>query len=269
MATNAFERQAEERIRKTFAQVNAWHTAGRFTPVPGSDLDADDRDWLPMPLTDTVRLKLDLAAEQLHQVRVMIEAGQLSLSSQRVLVRTALISASIATWILAPDDAVVRRARHRLLIEQTTFRHHQALAEHAALEWMTGQPVQPNLQTMLDHTALRLTEIKALRASDQQTEAWNNTEIIRKAALWAFRNEAVPGAIAKEAVLEFRVTSGAAHGLAWGLFNSSGMRATTPADAHGRALMVAAPTYAALANGYMAAYWISTSAWRLLQRRGR
>ena len=34
MATNAVERQAEEKILKTFAQVKTWHTARRFTPVP-------------------------------------------------------------------------------------------------------------------------------------------------------------------------------------------------------------------------------------------
>jgi hypothetical protein len=34
VATNAVERQAEEKILKTFAQVNVWHTARRFTPVP-------------------------------------------------------------------------------------------------------------------------------------------------------------------------------------------------------------------------------------------
>lgn len=269
MAMNTYEQDAERSIRGTFPQIDAWHSAKRFTAIPGSELHADDRDWLPMPLTETVRLKLDLAAEQLHQVKVMIEAGELSLSSQRVLVRTALISASIATWILAPDDAVTSRGRHRLLIEQTMFRHQQALAEQAALEKLAGQPVQPNLQAVLDRTAQGLGEIRQLRASDQQIEMWNDTEIIRKAALWAFRNQVDPGAVAKEAVLEFRITSDAAHGLAWGLFNSSGMRATSPVDSHGRALMVAKPTYAALANGYRAAYWISTAAWQLLQQRGR
>lgn len=268
MARDTYEQEAERSIRETFPQIDAWHSAKRFEAIPGSELHADDCDW-PMPLTETVRLKLDLAAEQLHQVKVMIEAGELSLSSQRVLVRTALISSSIATWTLAPHNAVTRRGRRRLLIEQTTFRHQQALAEQAALEKLAGQPVQPTLQAVLNHTTQRLAEIRQLRASDQQTETWNDTEVIRKAALWAFRNQADPGALAKEAVLEFRITSGAAHGLAWGLFNSSGIRASSPVDSRGRALMEVKPTYAALANGYRAAYWISTAAWQLLQQRGR
>jgi hypothetical protein len=268
-AADEAEREAEAKIRGTFAQVDAWNTATRFTPVPGSQLDADDVDWLPMPMTESVRLELELAAEQLHQVKVMLEAGELSLSAQRVVVRTALISASIATWILSPDDAVERCARHRLLVEETTFRHHQALAEQANLEKEAGHPVQQNLRIMVDHTAQRLSQIKALRMTDQRMERWNDTEIIRKAALFAFRRQAEPAALAKEAVLEFRITSGASHGLAWGLFNATGIRATTAADAHDRAMMIVAPTYSALANGYMAAYWISTSAWKLLQRRGR
>lgn len=150
-------------------------------------------DWLPTPMTESVRLQLDLAAEQLHQVKVMIEADELSLSAQRVLVRTALISASIATWILSPDDAVERRARHRLLIEQTTFRHHQALTEQAGLEKKAGHPVQQNLQIMADHTAQRLSQIKALRMTDQQMEHWNDTKIIRKAALFCVSPSSRPG----------------------------------------------------------------------------
>lgn len=33
--------------------------------------------------------------------------------------------------------------------------------------------------------------------------------------------------------------------------------------------MTAQPMWSDLANGYMAAYWVSYSAWKLLARRGR
>ncbi|HEU4675298.1 MAG TPA: hypothetical protein VFS29_04890 [Motilibacteraceae bacterium] len=263
------ERDAEAAIRGSFAQVDSWHRAARSAPSRGSDLAADDADWLPLPMSEMARLKLDLAAEQLHQVKVMVEANELSLTTQRIVVRTALIAASIATWVLAPDAAAVRRARRRLLIEQTTFRHHQALTQHAELERATTLPVQPNLLRMIDHTSDRLDQIKQDRARNGDTDQWNETEIIRKAALHAFSRQPNAAALAAEAVLEFRFASGAAHGLGWDLFNSPGMRAAGPAYRHGRALMAATPAYSALADGYMAAYWIATSAWQLLETRGR
>lgn len=262
------EAASEKVVRDTFSRVDAWHNSSRFTASPGSELFQDDKDWLPMPFTDSVKLELDLAAEQLHQIKVMVEADELSLTSQRILVRTALISGSIALWMISPDAAADRTSRHRLLVEQTLFRHLQALSEQAALEEGAGS-VQPNLKQMLEHTTTRLSEIKTLRAADGQTTRWNDTEIIRAAALYAFRGEPDPQSLANEAVLEFRVTSGAAHGLPWALYNSAGMRATTSTDQHGRAVLSARPMWSDLANGYMAAYWLSYSSWNLLARRGR
>jgi hypothetical protein len=262
------ELASEKVVRGTFARVDAWHSSPRFSAVPGSELFKNDQDWLPMPFTDSVKLELDLAAEQLHQIKVMVEANELSLTSQRILVRTALISGSIALWMISPDAPSDRASRHRLLVEQTLFRHHQAISEQIGLEERAGS-VQPNLARMLEHTTTRLDEVKALRAADGQTTWWNDTDIIRAAALYAFRKEPDAQALANEAVLEFRVTSGAAHGLPWALFNSAGMRAATSTDQHGRAVMTAQPMWSDLANGYMAAYWVSCSAWKLLARRGR
>lgn len=263
------EREAEAAVKGTFSHVEAWHTAPRKEPLAGSKLAADNMAWLPMPMSEMVRLELDLAAEQFHQVKVMVNANELSLSAQRVLVRTALIASSIATWILCPEDSEERQARHRLLIEQTTFRHHQALSEQADLERAAELPVQPNLQIMVDHTARRLREVRERRAKKLEVAKWNDTEIIERASSYAFRNQSDPSALAREAVLEFRTTSGAAHGLAWALFNSTGIKTAGSPDQHGRVLMTAAPTFSALANGYMAAYWISVAGWRLLEARSQ
>lgn len=258
----------EEVIRGTFDQVERWHTSPRFSSREGSELFHDDQDWHPMPFTDSVKLELDLAAEQFHQIKVMIEADERSLTAQRILVRTALISGSIALWMVSPDHAEERTSRHRLLVEQTYFRHHQALSEQAALEERGGS-VQPNLALMVEHVKTRLADVRALRARDGQATQWNDTDIIRSASRYAFRKQPDPQSLAKEAVFEFRVTSGAAHGLPWALFNSAGLRASTPTDPHGRAVMTAKPVWSDLANGCMAAYWISHAAWKLLARRGR
>ena len=75
------EARSEKTIRDTFTTVRGWHTSARFSASLGSELALDDLDWPPMPFTDTMRLELDLAAEQFHQVHVMLNAGELSLTS--------------------------------------------------------------------------------------------------------------------------------------------------------------------------------------------
>lgn len=262
------EADAKAAIRGTFDQVKAWRTAPRFEPLPGTELATDNTGWLPLPLTESVCISLDFASEQLDQVRVLVGSGNLSLTSQRVLIRTALVSASIALWIVSPDEADQRVARHRSLIEQNTYRHQQALKKQIELEHAGGKPVQPNLLTTFAHVSERLTEIQALRASLGEKAQWNDTDIIRRASTVAFRREPDPESLANEAVYEFMVASSASHGLPWGLFNAVGIEADS-ADADGRALMTLAPSYGALVNGYMAAYWISVASWHYVTRRGR
>lgn len=262
------EATAEAAIRGTFNQVKAWRSAARFEPLAGTELATDNTGWLPLPLTESVCLSLDFASEQLDQVGVLVESGNLSLTSQRVLIRTALVSASIALWIVCPDEPGERGSRHRSLIEQNTYRHQQALKKQVDLELASGQPVQPNLMTMLGHVDKRLAEIQSLRASFSEKAQWNDTSIIRNASKVAFGKEPNPDGMANEAVYEFMLASSASHGMPWGLFNAVGTEAT-PSDADGRALMTLAPSYGALVNGYMAAYWISVASWRYLVKRGR
>lgn len=268
MVDARYEASCEATVRDTFPTVAAWHSSPRFVASAGSELAADDQDWPLMPFTDSLKLEVDLAAEQLHQVQVMLSVDQLSLTSQRVLVRTALIAGSIALWLVAPEDAADRRSRHRLLVEQNHFRHKQALEAQIALERLSGS-VQPNLKAMLSHVTAELSKIKQLRAADGQGTTWNDTEIIPSAALYTFRNQQDPKALSNEATFEFRKASAAAHALPWALFNSPGMQASSPVDAHGRAVMTATPLWSDLVNGYMAAYWISTAGWELLAMRGR
>src|SRR4051794_6298255 len=97
------EERAAQRIRATFDQVKTWHRTPVFVPTPGSELRADDDQWPPLALSQLAKAGLDVAAEHLYASTVLIDAGQVFPFAHRALLRTALLGATQAVWLLADD----------------------------------------------------------------------------------------------------------------------------------------------------------------------
>ncbi|MDW5614607.1 hypothetical protein R6244_27425 [Mycolicibacterium sp. D5.8-2] len=126
---------------------------------------------------------------------------------------------------------------------------------------------EPHVGTdqVADVVSQRIPQLAAKRAADNQGEDLNTTDMIRQAARIAFPGDA---RLENEAVLAWRSSSGAAHGLPWPLFGSPGMRMTKLAGEDGIAEFQAGGSLDRMANTYMAAFHLADVGWGLLERRG-
>jgi hypothetical protein len=94
-------------------------------PALGSDLSGDDQVWKWGPPTTLAQACLGNGREHLHAVRLLFETGELFPSVTATVARTALISGSTAEWMLAPEDATLRRQR-MLSFAWEDYRQHLA-----------------------------------------------------------------------------------------------------------------------------------------------
>ena len=106
-------------------------------------------------------------------------------------------------------------SRSRTVVAEIQKRHLQYLN---GLQDLATTP-HIGTDTVAATIAQRISELKSKRdANDQQAEL-DTTKMVREAAETAIRDELTSW---EEAVLAWRSTSGAAHGLPWPLFGTSG-----------------------------------------------
>lgn len=112
------ESDAVEALRARLAMVPdaiaRWVRVARIQPKAGSQLALDDEiGW--QGLSDGIYFHLNHAADALNSLTVLIPpTGPLTmpLVAHYAVARSALEAASLALWILAPDDARLRVERH-------------------------------------------------------------------------------------------------------------------------------------------------------------
>ena len=250
------------KIHATFAQLDRWHEQLRvvFVPEPGSELAEDDTDWPWLPVSQAAITGMSAARDHLQAVRVHIEAGALFPFAHQTLTRTAILAASQAVWVLAPDERGARQKRARTFAAES-YRQH--LAYLRDLQELPPVP-HPGTDAVLQHAARRKEELAVMRSGDGQTGALVGTDVVYYAALATWGSPE----IAVEARSEWRRGSGAAHGLQWSLLGRQGTGQAAAADSSGMAEFQAGGSLEALANSYLCAYGLLVHAFGLLSRRG-
>jgi hypothetical protein len=111
------DRERESRIRSTFGELDQWLdlSAEAFVPTVGSTLHVDDLDWPTMPVSQLAHVGLAVAADHLDAIRCHLDASHLFALADQTISRSALVGASQAVWLLAPDERSDRLARARML----------------------------------------------------------------------------------------------------------------------------------------------------------
>lgn len=251
-----------EQLRRTFPTLDEWGVAlaRPFRPKGGSALSADDTDWVPVPLSQVAVMGLGSARDHLHAVRILIEARQLFPFAQSTLIRGAVIGASQAVWVLAPDDRELRLERARRLADHMDVEHGNYID---VLRRIAPEP-HMNTELVAEHLRKRQGELRALRIQDGQRASLNTTEMVKAAALSAFGDPAMTA----EAESIWRLTSGAAHGFAWCLLGQRDTEQTGGADSRGIGEFAAAGGIDRIANGYLCGFHLARHGWELLRRRG-
>lgn len=237
-----------EKIRSTYATLDEWGTALQtpFIPEAASELEVDDREFRPMPLSQVAWMGLGSNRDHLQAIRVQIEVGELFPFAQLSLVRSALIGAAQAVWILAPDESSVRLTRSRCVIAHMYAQHSKYLDR---LRGIAPEPHAPT-ELVAEHVRQRHAEIVAQRTKVGERADLNTTNMIETAAWSAFGSQA----LVDEVDTIWRLASGATHGFAWTLPGRPGTGQMGPPDADGIAAFAAGGAIERFGNGYLAAF---------------
>ncbi len=259
------EAEAQRVVQGTFKKLDTWDSVhGPFIPGSGSELRGDDYDWPLFGVSQVAWTGLQAAVDNFQAMRWHLDGRKTAsprhfLYAHLTLCRAALVGASQAVWVLAPDDRDLRVQRARSVVAYTQHQHERYLK--ALQEW--AKVPHPGTDAVLARVQQRIGEMDAKRASDGQKGTLHTTEMIRVAAEHVF-----PSTVAVEVVLAWQEGSGAAHGLVWPILGQPSTVQAGPADDNGLAAFEAAGSFDRIANLYMAAYHLTDRGWDLLRRRG-
>lgn len=105
----------DQRAQLLMTMIDGWFERTSKKPAaikPGSDLDADDQATDYLHVSHMVTTSLLHAVDHLHCLKTLIvEAKMLHTSAPFTLIRSAVENASVAVWLLAPEDPQERRLR--------------------------------------------------------------------------------------------------------------------------------------------------------------
>jgi hypothetical protein len=210
---------AERRLEKLFTAVAAWAARIEQPPLlasPGSSLATDDQAFPHLPASAIAYNGLVTAVEHLDYFRTALQAtGRIYPAANYTPLRSALMGATQAVWVLAPEVAD-ERVGHALDIAVDTYNQQRKLVEAATALTVEQQAVADRVIATLE---ARLAEAAAVA-----TTLGKNPANIRRSKLDMTRTitEAVelvnPSDTADAAVIRsgtgllWRSQSGHAHG---------------------------------------------------------
>ncbi|MBN6039982.1 hypothetical protein [Amycolatopsis sp. 195334CR] len=211
--------EAERRLEKLFIAVTAWASRIRKPPpvaAPGSSLAADDQAFPCMPASTIAYNGLAVAVEHLDYFRTSFQAtGHIYPAANYTVLRSALMGAAQAVWVLAPRPRH-ERIGHALDIAVDSYNQQRNLVEAAtglsADQQVVTDQVLTTLETRLVEAAVVAT---ALGRDATKIRKWklSMTRVITDAVGLANPdNTADASAIRAGTALLWRSQSGHAHG---------------------------------------------------------
>jgi len=196
--------------------------------APGSDLAADDVDG-PWPrVSEVIMGSLIAAHDHLVALADHVRSRKLYLYADASLLRTALLSAAQAFWILAPEERAERQRRCRTLAAHDYVEHLKYLkdlsdlqATRTAADATADSTHQQRVATARDAVAATATALEERRAEAGGRAQVIATDVIKHVAAHAFPDDPTT---AMDVLTQWRHGSGAAHGLGWHVLTKSETR---------------------------------------------
>lgn len=249
---------ALQAIRDTYPDLEGWQARAKRPeqPEPRSQLATDDARFRWHPISETARLSLVLAGEHLRLAATAIEARQVYPSAHFTVIRGALMGASQAVWMLAPDEAAERQERGLIVIGEM-YQELQKFYNEVGADQL-GDEEQRDLHRQIQWCRERIGQVAALRRSGAKL---NQTEIIKWAVQHRFREPKRRTAVK----LFWRQMSADAHVLGWGLFQRSSP--PRPVRQSGIGLAEASGSLEHVAEPFVAAHLLLKEGWSLFDRR--
>jgi hypothetical protein len=250
-------------IRSTFPTLDGWRDrlAEIIEPAPGSELAVDDEEWPYACTSSLVSVGLGTAREHLHAVRILVEAEELFPAAASTLCRSALIGASLAVWMLEPDDRDVRLRRALSLAVEDYKRHIQFGRDITGM--LAPEDIAPTADEQLDRLELRRSQVLSLLDNVGGRAEVNLTDDVIPTAL----EYTIPDDSQRAQMLvRWRAMSGAAHALTWHYFGYDSTTASD-VDAGGVGRVAVGGDIGRLAMDYFPPFHVATAGWRLLEQR--
>lgn len=245
-------------MEDTFADLDGWRLRGAKVEEPqrDSDLYVDDLVFSSMPMSQMARLSLLSASEHLRVVRDTLTARNLYPTAVHTVLRSALVGASQAVWMLHPDDGTVRQERGLILVEEVIRQSRVVLVEPGKTSPSPSEAAAIKEQVrFLDE---RLARVRSLRTSATQL---NQTTLIG----WALEHTFSDPALQDAGRIWWRRMSSDAHVLGWSLFQRSVVSQVDRRS--GIATFNGSGTLEELANPYVACFRVLKHGWSLFDRR--
>lgn len=254
------ERLRLEEVARTFPALEEWRpvVAEGFEPEPGSQLADDDADWPPWPISSLATIALGVAFDHLDAVRHTITNGHFFPMAHESLIRSALIGASQAVWMLAPNDANKRCERARV-VASYVYEEHRKYLNAVRL----SDSALPDLESVAQFNAQRQAQLSERRTAAGEHQNFQTTTVIREAATEVMLPHLVP-----EVEVIWRGGSGAAHGLVYALLGHDYSEQSTPPDEYGRATFSVSGGAGRMANSYLCVFELARQGWGLRALRG-
>lgn len=206
-------RDWEARLGRIAESVKSWRVRTSEDPIaaqPGSELAGDDIEFVELSVSSLAAYSITVATEHLDFcLSVMAATHTLYPSAYLTVLRTALLTASQAVWVLDPVKRPTRQVRTLRLVADDVRSQlamtRDAYAVDSHTEDLKSQEVrrltarQRRLQEIADQLGLR-EDVRKMRV--------NNTEVIEEAARSSHEEDDVVGGVN----LIWRTGSAAAHG---------------------------------------------------------
>ncbi|MEV8241947.1 hypothetical protein AB0O90_17010 [Microbacterium testaceum] len=258
MGMTSSQREAITQMLDTGEDLDRWRLRAHRIEEPeqGSDLAVDDKIFEQMPISEVARLSLVAAGEHLRLALDAVKAKQLYPSSHFTVLRGALVGASQAVWILAPNERGTRRERGLTV----TAEMYAQMGKY--YNFLDTTDLEVDDRARLADQQLWLAERRTQVAARKTTAATLNlTEVISTAVDTAF-----PDRSSREALRGlWREMSADAHVLGWSLFQRA---AFGPADRRtgiGEGKAGGAPEL--VAEPFLGSYRLLRRGWSLFDQR--
>lgn len=228
-------------------------------PERGSDLAADDQVFPFHRISEVARTSLVISGENLRMAIDAIHQENLYPNAHFTPLRSALVGACQAVWILAPDDQTVRRDRGLCVIDELYRRSAQFHADTRTLTPGLTQAEVTTLDGQLRWIRGRRQQVAGVRVNRFSLNLTD--DVIPSAAAVVYSD---PQRQAEVSLL-WRQMSGDAHVLGWSMFIRS-----TPGQTDrltGLAEFGSAGSFSSIAPAFYASYQLLRRGWSLYDRR--
>lgn len=258
---DADDRAYLERILSCADQLDRWRLRVQQVEQPerGSDLDGDDRAFPFHRVSEVARASLAISGENLRMAVDAIRCRNLYPSAHFTSLRSALVGACQAVWILAPDDGATRKDRGLRVADEMyveSAKYHRATQELAP---NLSEADLAELAEQLTWISGRRQQLAAVRTS--RTALNLTVDVIPSAA-----NIVYPDLRRRADVsLLWRQLSSDAHVLGWSMFMRSEFGSTDRAS--GLAVLAAGGSPKSIAQPFVASFEILRTGWSLYDRR--